>query len=131
VPQFDHALIWPRSARRIHIRSILVGDNRDVNDELSDADLVEIEQRAAGALSVAPLPWSPWLETRDGTGGCSFVQFGGNPGEDNEMYFDVRLGARRLVSPDQQLDAIIDFVGNAADDVLRMLAEIRRLRQRV
>ena len=102
-----------------------------MNDELSDADLVEIEQRAAGALSVAPLPWSPWLETRGGIGGCSFVQFGGNPGEDNEMYFDVRLGARRLVSPDQQLDAIIDFVGNAADDVLRMLAEIRRLRQRV
>jgi hypothetical protein len=100
-----------------------------VASDLSDEDLYEIERRVASAFGVAPQPWIPWLETRDGIGGCSFVQVGGDPGEDNEIYFDVRLGHRRLVSPDARLDAIVDFVGKAADDVLRLLAEVRRLRK--
>ncbi|GEM_PF-6471779 len=98
---------------------------------LSDADLDEIEQRAAGAFEVAPQPWKPWLETRDATGGCSFVQFGGDPDEDNEMYFEVRLAQRQLISPDARLDAVIDFVGNAPDDVLRLVAEVKRLRRQL
>jgi hypothetical protein len=99
--------------------------------ELSDSDLDEIEHRATTAFGVAPLPWTPWLETRGGLGGCSFVQFGGEMDPDAEMYFEVRLGAERLVSPDARLDAIIGFVGNAAADVPRLIAEIKRLRRQV
>jgi hypothetical protein len=102
-----------------------------MDHELSDTDLDEIEQRAARAFSVAPRPWTPWLETYGGLGGCSFVQFGGDMDPDAEMYFEVHLGAERLVSPDARLDAIIDFVGNAAADVPRLIAEIKRLRRRV
>jgi hypothetical protein len=40
-------------------------------------------------------------------------------------------GAERLVSPDARLDAVIDFVGNAAADVPRLIAEIKRLRRQV
>jgi hypothetical protein len=32
------------------------------------------------------------------------------------------------VSPDQRLDLIVDFVGHAADDVRRLVAEVKRLR---
>jgi hypothetical protein len=97
-------------------------------DELSDADLKEVEQRATRAFGVAPQPWKPWLESRDGIGGGSVVQFGGDPNEDNEMYIDVRLGGRQLTSPDAQLDAIVDFVGHAAGDIALLLTEIKRLR---
>ena len=106
------------------------GQSRGMNHELLDADLDEIEQRAARAFTVAPQPWNPWLETRHGTGGCSFLQCGGDSAQDTEMYFEVRLGAEQLVSPDARLDAIIDFIGNAAEDVPRLIAEIKRLRRR-
>lgn len=102
-----------------------------MDHELSASDLDEIEQRAVRAFNVAPKPWRPWLETHGGLGGCSFVQFGGDMDDDSEMYFDVHLGAERLVSPDERLDAIIDFVGHAATDVPRLIAEIKRLRGRV
>jgi hypothetical protein len=82
----------------------------------------------AKAYGVAPQPWSPWLETRDGIGGCSFVQYGSDRDQDNDMYLEVRLGDRRLTSPDGDLDAIVDFVGNAAEDVLRLVDEAKRLR---
>lgn len=80
------------------------------------------------ALSVAPPPWWPWLETRDATGGESFVQFRGEPDVDNGMYFTVMLGADKLTSPDPRLDLIVDFVGNAGHDIQRLITEVRRLR---
>jgi hypothetical protein len=97
-----------------------------MNDGLPDAALLEIEHRLARALQVAPTPWKPWLETRYGTGGCSFVTFDGD--QDNEMYLEVHLGTEQLISPDARLDAIVDFVGNAMDDVQKLVAEVKRLR---
>jgi hypothetical protein len=99
--------------------------------ELSDSDLDEIERRTMRAFNVAPAPWRPLLETRGGVGGCSFVQIVGDRDADTEMYLEVRLGAERLVSPDARLDAIVDFVGNAATDVPRLIAEVKRLRTRI
>jgi hypothetical protein len=75
-------------------------------------------------------PWRAWLETRHGTGGCSVVRCGDDPDVDIEMYVDVHMGTRRLVSPDPALDAIVDFIAQAAADVPRLIAEIRRLRTR-
>jgi hypothetical protein len=100
-------------------------------EELSDAELDQIEQRAARAFAVAPQPWVSFLETRHGIGGGSFVRFGGGPNDDNEMYLEVHLGAHQLTSPDPSLDAILDFVGQAAQDVPRLVGEVRRLRGRV
>jgi hypothetical protein len=99
-----------------------------VTDSLSDADLDDIAHRVAGALEVAPPPWEPWLETRAGTGGGSFVSLGGRPDDDNEIYLDVRLGADQLTSPDARLDAIVDFLAHVAEDVPKLVAEVRRLR---
>lgn len=95
---------------------------------LSDDDVAAIEQRVWHALAVAPPPWATWLETRHATGGGSFVQLGGGTDADNEMYLDVRLSQRQLVSPDPRLDAIVDLIGNTPEDILRLIAEIRRLR---
>jgi hypothetical protein len=100
-----------------------------MTDPLPDEVMAEIECRLSQVLSVAPPPWREYLETRTATGGESFVQFGGDPGVDNEMYLTVLLGKDRLTSPDPRLDLIVDFVGNAVHDVQRLLAEIRRLRE--
>ncbi|GAA0942801.1 hypothetical protein [Virgisporangium aurantiacum] len=99
-----------------------------MSESLSDADIAAIEERAVKALDVAPAPWTTWLETRGGTGGESFVRLGGDPDSDNEMYVRVQVGSERLTSPDPRLDLVIDFVGHAAADVLRLSAEVKRLR---
>lgn len=96
-------------------------------DEMSDADLDAIEHRAMTAFAVVPLPWTPFLESRHGIGGCSFVQCG-QTDTDYEIYFDVRIGNEPLRAPDANLDVVIDFVGNAAADIPRLVAEVRRLR---
>ena len=100
-----------------------------MTEPLPDEAIAEIEHRLNQARSVAPSPWQAWLETRDTTGGESFVRFGGNPDVDNEMYLTVLLGTDRLTSPDPRLDLIVDFVGNAARDVQRLITEVRRLRK--
>jgi hypothetical protein len=100
-------------------------------DPLTDADLAAIEERVNEAQRVGPPPWNAWLETRHGTGGGSFVQFGGAADEDNEMYLDVRLNQRQLISPSAELDAIVDFIGNAPEDVHSLVAEVHRLRGRL
>ena len=58
-----------------------------------------------------------------------FIRFGDDPDVDHEMYIDVHVGERQLFSPDARLDAIIDFIAHAAEDVPRLLAEIKRLRK--
>jgi len=96
-------------------------------DEMSEAELDAIEHRALAAFGVMPLPWTPFLESRHGIGGCSFVQCA-HTDTDYEIYFDVRVDNEPLRSPDVNLDAVIDFVGNAAADIPRLVAEVRRLR---
>lgn len=50
------------------------------------------------------------------------------PDDDNELYVDLRLKNRQIASPDERLDAVIDFIGHCAADVPRLVAEVRRLR---
>ncbi len=49
---------------------------------------------------------------------------------DREMYLEVRTAGGQLTSPDAQLDQIIDFVARAPEDIMRLIAEVRRLRGR-
>lgn len=106
-----------------------VDDDLGPGRGLTDGDLAEIEERLQLALSVAPAPWKPELETRWGTGGCSAVFLGGDPDDDNELYFDLHLKNTKIVSPDERLDAVVDFIGHSANDVTRLLAKVRRLRE--
>lgn len=99
-----------------------------MDTHLTDGDLAKIEQRLRLVLSVAPLPWKPSLETRWGTGGMSAVFLGGNPDDDNELYLDLYLKNTKVSSPDDRLDAMVDFIGHSAIDIMRLLAEVRELR---
>lgn len=100
-----------------------------VTEPLSEKALAEIENRLTQALGVAPPPWRPYFETREGLGGESFVRFEGDPVTDDEMYLNVVLGGAQVPSPDPRLDLIVDVVGNAPRDIQLLLAEVRRLRQ--
>ncbi|MGW6445086.1 hypothetical protein [Lentzea sp. NPDC055074] len=99
-----------------------------MSDGLTVNDLDEIEHRLRRALEVAPRPWTTFLETRGATGGPSFVRLDGDPDLDHEMYVEVFVGQDKWTSPDARLDAVVDFVGHAADDVRQLLQEVRRLR---
>jgi len=98
-----------------------------MTDPLPDMDLGQIERRALRALDAAPPPWVPFLETKGGLGGASFIRLGDDPDVDQEMYLDVYDGGEHLRSP-VRLDPIVEFVACAPEDVIRLIAEIRRLR---
>ncbi|WP_369262155.1 hypothetical protein [Streptomyces sp. R35] len=96
------------------------------DEALSETDLDAMAERAAAA---SPGPWVPWLETRGATGGESFIQVDPDHGEeDDEIYVNRIVGARQILGPDQQLDADLDFIAWARQDVPRLIAEVRRLR---
>ncbi|MET9877100.1 GNAT family N-acetyltransferase [Actinacidiphila glaucinigra] len=92
----------------------------------TEAELDVIEERAASA---SPGPWTPLLETRAGIGGASFLQVGAAGGAGDEEFHLSRVTAgREVAGPDEQLDADLDFIASARQDVPRLLAEVRRLR---
>jgi hypothetical protein len=96
------------------------------HEVLTDAELTAMGQRAAAA---SPGPWVPVLEMRTATGGASYIQASPDDGElDNELYLDRFVGAQRVVGPNAQLDADIDFVASARQDIPRLIAEVRWLR---
>jgi hypothetical protein len=60
-------------------------ENAVMSDGIEEADLAEMEQRAAPAFAIATAPWVAWLETRGGLGGESFIQVGDDPALDREL----------------------------------------------
>lgn len=99
-------------------------------NKLADDEINEIERRLTKALSVAPAPWEEFLETRGGIGGSSFIRADGSSDNDHEMYVSIHRGGVEWTSPDERLDAVLDFLAHAAADIPRLIAEIRRLRDR-
>jgi hypothetical protein len=91
---------------------------------IGEAELAEIEQRATLAFAVAPTPWTSFLETGGGLGGESFIRLGNDPVLDHELYVRLHLASEQIVSP----DAVIDFIAHAAEDIRRLIAEVRQLR---
>jgi hypothetical protein len=65
--------------------------------ELADADLDAIERRLNRAFEVASPQWKVWLETRDATGGCSFVHSVVIRARTTKMCVDARLAQRQPV----------------------------------
>lgn len=84
-----------------------------MSNGITNKELDEIEQRVAGTT---PGPWRAYIEGRDHTSGSNFI----------------RTGSANARGPDIELVGAtvedIDFVANARQDVLRLIAEIRRLR---
>ncbi|MER6395379.1 hypothetical protein ABT263_04840 [Kitasatospora sp. NPDC001603] len=92
---------------------------------LTEEDLSAMERRAAAA---APGPWTAWLEGRHGVGGDSFIQVRPEAEPDDEIYVSRFVEGARLPGQDPRLDADIDFIAAARQDVPRLIAEVRRLR---
>ena len=95
---------------------------------MEDDELAEIEQRAALAFALAPTPRIAHVETREAIGGESFIRLGDDPDLDQELYVRMYTGPNEIVSPDVGLDAVVDFIAQAAQTIPRLVAEIRRLR---
>jgi hypothetical protein len=91
---------------------------RHVAEEpISDEDLDAIEQRAAAASKG---PWRSYVEGRDHWGGDNFIRVGGVDDDEPDMY--VARGTVPASVADQ------DFIAHARQDMTRLLAEVRRLR---
>ncbi|MBP1819362.1 hypothetical protein [Mycobacterium sp. OAE908] len=84
---------------------------------ISDAELDAMQQRAD---ATSKGPWKSWIEGRDMTCGSTFIQIGDDDDRDEDMY----------VSRDDRpiSDADLDFIAAARQDVPRLVAEVRRLR---
>jgi hypothetical protein len=105
-------------------------DNAVMTEGTEEAELAEIEQRAARAFAIAPTPWVAWLEKSGGLGGESCIGLGDDPALDQESYVRMCAGLNETASPDVHLDAVIEFSADACNAIPRLVAEIRRLRSR-
>lgn len=93
----------------------------DRMDTISDEELAAMELRASNATSG---PWQSFVEGRDHHSGDSFIRTGGLDDEAPDMYVTLYLDAKPTpATPDD-----LDFIAAARQDVPRLVAEIRRLR---
>ena len=97
------------------------------DDSLTDADLDAMEERIAAASRGR---WVAVLETRATTGGASCIQIdSGTAEQDDEIYLSRFINSKQVqASPNPQLDADLDFIACAHEDMPRLVAEVRRLR---
>ncbi|MFJ9777020.1 hypothetical protein ACIRVF_38295 [Kitasatospora sp. NPDC101157] len=93
----------------------------------TEEELDSMEVRIAAASTG---PWIPVLETRGATGGASCIQIApATVVKDDEIYLSrFTDGEQVQVGPDLQLDADLDFIASARQDMPRLIAEVRRLR---
>ncbi|MER5635604.1 hypothetical protein ABT095_01450 [Kitasatospora sp. NPDC002227] len=93
----------------------------------TEEELSAMEVRIAAA---SPGAWIPVLETRGATGGASCIQIAPDTAvQDDEIYLSrFTDGEQVQVGPDVQLDADLDFIASARQDMPRLIAEVRRLR---
>jgi hypothetical protein len=87
-------------------------------EPLSDADLDAVEARCRAAT---PSPWWAWVEGRDGTSASSFIGRGLDGARHSDLYLSTDPG-------DRVTDEDYDFIAHARQDLPRLLAEVRRLR---
>lgn len=86
--------------------------------DLTDADLDAMEARADAATAG---PWESSIEGRDHESGDSFI----STGELAEVGPDMYVSLEGVPAPAEDLD----FIAASRQDVPRLVAEIRRLRQ--
>ncbi len=71
-------------------------------------------------------PWECFVEGRDHWGGDNFIRTGGFDDASPDMYVTLTYWGR--VTPQPAGAADLDFIASARQDVPRLVAEIRRLR---
>jgi hypothetical protein len=92
------------------------------SEEVSEAELDEIEQRADAA---SPAPWQAFIEGRDHSAGDTIIRIGGLDISMPDMYvYFSSPGPTTEPVP----DADLDFIAHARQDVPRLVREVRRLK---
>jgi hypothetical protein len=84
---------------------------------ITDAELVAMQRRADAASKG---PWRSFIEDRDHECGDDFIQVGSDGEREDDMYVS------RDTKPAS--DADLDFIAAARQDVPRLIAEVKRLR---
>jgi hypothetical protein len=90
-----------------------------IDEPLTDAELDAIKARVVAASKA---PWQSFVEGRDHTSGDNFIRVGGLDDDEPDMYVSRDTGPASVA--DQ------DFIAHARQDIPRLLAEVRRLRDR-
>lgn len=110
----------------------------DSNTQIDDAELEAIQARVDAAW---PGPWTAYVEGRDVESGSHFIRVADSAGQDE--YPDIWMAPQWTHNPDDPFkdpgpeerqvwfEAHYDFVAHARQDIPRLLAEVRRLRQQV
>jgi hypothetical protein len=94
---------------------------------MSDGDLDAAERRADAAT---PGPWKSYVEGRDNESGDSFIRTG-DP-EQPHLYISYGEWPEDQRQANEQRRANdMDFIAAARQDVARLIAEVRRLRERL
>ena len=86
------------------------------NDILDAAELASIVNRCQAAT---PGPWTSWVEGRDHESGSSFIMTGSGSSRGD----DIELSGATIA--DQ------DFIAHARQDIPRLVAEVKRLRNQL
>jgi hypothetical protein len=90
-----------------------------IDEPLTDAELDAIKARVVAASKA---PWQSFVEGRDHTSGDNFIRVGGLEDDEPDVYGSRDTGPASVA--DQ------DFIAHARQDIPRLLAEVRRLRDR-
>lgn len=85
---------------------------------MTDQELKEIENRCNATTKGH---WNSYIEGRDHDSGSSFIMTGISEGEDSNRGEDIYLTG--ATNADQ------DFIAHARQDIPRLLAEVRKLRE--
>ncbi len=86
---------------------------------ITDAELDAMQQRTDAASKG---PWRSFIEGRNNECGSSFIQISDDDRED-DMYVSRELKCAS--------DADLDFIAGARQDIPRLIAEVRRLREQL
>jgi len=92
------------------------------DDGLTENELAEMEGRARAATDG---PWQAYVEGRDHVAGDNFIRTGGLDDASPDMYVTHYHGVQPVPAP----AADLDFIASARQDVPRLVAEVRRLRE--
>ena len=90
---------------------------KTVHEPITKAELDAMQQRADAASKG---PWRSFIEDRDHECGSDFIQIGGDDDREDDMY--VSRDTARASDED------LDFIAAARQDVPRLIAEVKRLR---
>jgi hypothetical protein len=90
-----------------------------IDEPLTESELDAIEARV---LAASNAPWQSFVEGSDHTSGDNFIRVGGLDHDEPDMYVSRDTGPASVA--DQ------DFIAHARQDMPRLLAEVRRLRDR-